>query len=483
MKLLNLAYLSGAEFFAKILTFAAIAYLARALGPVSFGYIEFAGSVMLCAGLIVDQGFGPYGAREIARAPERTSTLTSEIVLTRFILALVAYLAVALFAFTLGRSSLLTMLLLLYGLSLLGMPLLLQWVFQGHDRMQTVAVIQLLRQTGYALFIFAFVRSPEQIGMVPVAEVAGVGLAGIYGVWSYRRAFHVSWSPVRLSRRLFREGVPIGLSQLFWMVRMYGATVILGLVAVPADVGFFGAAMRILVALHAFIYLYYFNLLPSFSRAWLQQGGQLGRLIAHSLHGIAWAAVLALGGWLLMAPVIVGVVYGPAFAPAASVLLWLAGVAIAALISGHYRFGLIAAGRQDAEMASQFLGSLLALVLLPFGYSRGGPNGAAAALVLAEVVVWFASWFWARRALGIGNQLEVLWRPALALLVGAGVVSAVPNNLALRGSAFAIVIGLLALGSDRELRDMIWRFAGGAVRWRRGQIAGRAARGAADRLG
>jgi O-antigen/teichoic acid export membrane protein len=263
---------------------------------------------------------------------------------------------------------------------------------------------------------------------------------------------------------------------------MYGATVILGLVAVPADVGFFGAAMRILVALHAFIYLYYFNLLPSFSRAWVQQGEQLGRLIAHSLRGVAWAAVLALGGWLLLAPVMIGVVYGPAFAPAAPVLQWLAGVAIAALVSGHYRFGLIAAGRQDAEMASQFLGSLLALVLLPIGYARGGPAGAAAALVLAEVVVWFASWFWARRALGIRNQLEVLWRPALALLAAAGLVSALPGNLALRGSVFAITIALLALVSDRELRDMVWELAGGAVRWRRGQLESGAARRAADRL-
>ena len=63
-----------------------------------YGYIEFAGAVLLCAGLIVDQGFGPYGAREIAKAPERTAELVSEIVFARFMLALVAYAVVIAFA-------------------------------------------------------------------------------------------------------------------------------------------------------------------------------------------------------------------------------------------------------------------------------------------------------------------------------------------------------------------------------------------------
>src|SRR5512142_1024159 len=121
----NFFYLSGAEVASKIVTFAAIAYLARVAGPVGYGYVEFAGAVLLCAGLIVDQGFGPYGAREIAKAPQQTAELVSEIVLVRFLLALIAYAVVALFALLLDHPAVVTQLLLIYGLSLLITPLLL----------------------------------------------------------------------------------------------------------------------------------------------------------------------------------------------------------------------------------------------------------------------------------------------------------------------------------------------------------------------
>ena len=106
-----------------MVTFAAFVYLARVLGPDNFGFVEFAGAVLLCASLIVDQGFSLYGAREIAKAPGSTRALVFEIVASRFILAVVAYAAVASMAAILDKPPIVTRLLLIYGLSLLVMPL------------------------------------------------------------------------------------------------------------------------------------------------------------------------------------------------------------------------------------------------------------------------------------------------------------------------------------------------------------------------
>jgi O-antigen/teichoic acid export membrane protein len=70
----NFLSLSGAEVVTKIATFAAFAYLARLLGPAGFGYVEWAGTVLMCSSLIVDQGFSSYGAREIAKSPGETDS-------------------------------------------------------------------------------------------------------------------------------------------------------------------------------------------------------------------------------------------------------------------------------------------------------------------------------------------------------------------------------------------------------------------------
>jgi len=451
----NYLYLSGAECASKLVTFAAISYLAHMVGPESFGYVEFAGSVLLCAGLIVDQGFGPYGAREIARAPERTAALVSEIVAVRFVLAIIAYATVIVFALSLGRSAVLTQLLLIYGLSLLGAPLLLQWVFQGHNGMPTVAAIQMIRQMVFAGVVFAFVREASQIWIVAVAEVASVASAAAYGLWRYASRFeNALWSRPAISVRLFREAVPIGLSQMFWMMRMFGATVLVGLIASPRELGFFGGAMRILVALHAFVWLYFFNLLPVLSHRWKNSREGFSTLMDRSLHAVGWLAAVGGLGWVLAAPAAVTAVYGPAFIPAGAVLQWLAGVCVVAGLSGHYRYGLIAAGRQTGEMVISAVGAALAMALIPVGYAWGGATGAAMGLLATEIAVWWIAWWWARGRLGLVGHGRILIRPAMAAVVAVGLARLLPLSSEVVRDLIALVsVAAQAYALDIEVRD------------------------------
>jgi O-antigen/teichoic acid export membrane protein len=104
-----------------------------------------------------------------------------------------------------------------------------------------------------------------------------------------------------------------------------------------------------------------------------------------------------------------GVAYGSGFSNGGAALRWLAVVWVAAAISGHYRFGLIAANQQRREMLTSAIGSILALVLIPLAYSLSGIKGAAAALGFAEVIVLASSWIFARRYL----FTDALHRPAI----------------------------------------------------------------------
>ncbi len=401
----NFLSLAGAEIAAKALTFAAFAYLARVAGPDGFGYIEFAAAVVMCAGLVVEQGFNPFGAREIAKSPERTNALVSEIFLVRLVLAICLYVGVVVFSLSFDRSPLLTRLLLVYGLSLLAMPLLLQWVFQGHDRMQVVAAIQIIRQMVFAAMVFGFVREASQIWMVGLAETAGLIGAAAFGVWMYRcqlnGRIHLRLS---VSSRLVREGATIGLSQIFWVVKMSGATLIMGLMATAEDVGYFGGAMRILMALHTFVWLYFFNMLPTMSRSWAAADGSFAALIARSMRLIVALSFVGAIIWVMASPLVVRIAYGQAFAPAGVALQWFAGVCAVAAISGHYRFGLIAAGHQTAEMLTALIGAIAAVILVPAGYFASGVGGAAAGLFIGEVLIWLSAWWFGRRKLHLGSR-------------------------------------------------------------------------------
>ncbi len=124
--------LSGAEVINKLLTLATFAFVARIAGPNGFGYLEFASSVVLCSSILVDQGFGIYGAREIAQSPSSTARLVSEVTSLRLVLAVVVYAGLVLFVSVLDRPAAVEQLVLLYGLSVFLLPFMLQWVFQGH---------------------------------------------------------------------------------------------------------------------------------------------------------------------------------------------------------------------------------------------------------------------------------------------------------------------------------------------------------------
>jgi O-antigen/teichoic acid export membrane protein len=393
----SFATLSVAETVSKVLTFAAFAYLARVFGPSGFGYIEWSAAILMCASLMVDQGFNSYGAREIARDRKRTAALVSEIVTARYLLAGISYTGIIAFTYLFVNDKAVRDLILIYGLSLWLLPILLQWVFQGYERMGLVALTQVVRQVVFFVAVVVLVRSTGDITFVGWAETAAVVTASLVSLWLYKRYIgaEAGFRPV-LSRELFRSGIPIGIGQMFWVVRMFGATLIVGLVATAEDTGYFAGAMRIFIALHTFVWLYFFNLLPSMSRAWIEGRAAFAALTSRSIRMVALACAAVGAAWVALSSFAMTTAYGPEFLTGVPVLQWLAGAWIAAAVSGHFRFGLIAAGRQFREMASSSIGAGATLVMVPFGYLEWGVAGAGAALFAAELLVLISSWAFAR---------------------------------------------------------------------------------------
>jgi O-antigen/teichoic acid export membrane protein len=364
----NLTSLITAELVAKLATFVAMAYLAR-----------------------------------VARDPACRSLLVSRVVSLRFIFAALACAAIVILAAVLDRPTAQTRLLWSYGGAVLFMPLLLQWVFQGHDWMGRAALVQVVRQAVFAAGVLLLVQSADTAWRTGVAEAAGVTAAAIYSLWGYRRWFADRWHwRIDLPRTLLRDGLTIGLSQMCWSAKMFGATVLIGLMATPSDVGLFGSAMRLLIAAHAFVWLYFFNISPTLSRLWWNERLGFRLFYRTSSARVAVAAILGGAGWVALAPWVVRIVYGTEFERATVPLRWLAGVCLMAALSGHARFGLIAAGRQADELFSSATGMIVAWIALPIGYWQGGPAGAAIGLVCAEAATWLVAWAFARRLLAAG---------------------------------------------------------------------------------
>jgi PST family polysaccharide transporter len=450
----NFLFLGAGEFASKVFAFLAFAYLARVLGPREFGQLEFALALICFLTLLVDCGLGPYGAREIAKDESAVGRLTIHILFVRCLLGAFALAILIIFLAFLDKPWSVEKLILLYGLTLVAQPGLLPWVFQGRDLMGYVALASVIRWSFFAVGVLIFVRNPETTWIVPIVEGAAILCVSIYYFFVYSKHFGALGKRIdyRYASSMFRQAVPIGASELVWALKIYFATVLLGIYTNGAEVGWFGAAHRLVISLHAFVWLYFFNLLPSISRSSLGTFDSLQRLMRGSLQITSWLGVfVAMVGTALAKPVLT-VVYGSQYEPAVAafqVLIWLIPLA---LVSGHFRYTLIAYDRQGLEFLTAALGGALNVGLNLTLNATYGIVGAAMSIVAAEGFIFGLSYLFVRRTITRIPIVAYLWKPATGAVILAAILYLMPalNTWLIGGSTVVVFLGLLSV-SHRTL--------------------------------
>ena len=424
----NYALLSGGEAVSKVFAFVSFAYLARLLGPDSYGDVEFALAVMMFFTLIVEGGLGLLGAREIAKDEGAVGKLTFHIVMMRLAFAAAAFAMLLLFAELSNKTGQERLLVVLYGLTLFSIPGFLQWVFQGLDRMQWVAIASVIRWTLFAGLVFFFIADPAHVWLVPIAELAAVSAVFVFNFAVFRRFFGGFWRrfDVPYAWELLRQGIPIGMTQVMWGLRAYLPLIMLGLIIGGDQVGWFGAANRVVVALHSFVWMYFFNLYPSISRCSNQEPGELRRLLGKSMQMTAWAGVfIGLTGTLLAGPAMT-IVYGGEFTEAAASFKFIIWIITFILVSGHYMYTLLAFNKQWYELVTSLCGAVVSFTLNLVFITRYGYMGAAVALLLTEVVILALNYAFVRKSIAHVPFLPHMIRPAIAGVVMTVLVLLLP---------------------------------------------------------
>ena len=457
----NFLLLSAGELAAKLLTFAAFVYLARVLGPERSGSLEFVLAIMVFFTLAVDLGLGTYGAREIARDRSQASALLRDLAMLRLLLASGSFLVLLLVAALVPKSLDAQLLLVLYGLSLFAYPALLQWFFQGHDQMQWVALASITRQGVFTGLLFAFFRPGTSLAYVGLFECISVATVAAGCLCVARRRFHATLPGPRMklesSLGQLRQALPIGLSELAWALFWYLATVQLGLLVGGEQLGWYGVSHRGVMALHTFVWLYFFNLLPSLARCVALPAEQLPALLRRSLGLTAWGGIFVALMFTLLAGELLSLVYGSEFMGAVlplSVLVWMIPIA---LLSGHYRYTLIAYNLQRLEFgctaAAAIMAAGLGLLLIP----AQGAVGAALALLVANVGnLALAFYCVQRRVTRVSFHVQLILPLAATTIAVAVFFGLVKFNPWLAAGAAALAYLVIPVALYRRRISALW---------------------------
>lgn len=164
----NFFSLSSIEALGRILGFAATIYLARVLGANGFGKLNFAIAVVSYFMLLLNRGFEPFGAREVARNTNETVRYLNNILSMRLIFLIFSYCLLIIFVCSISKPPETKRIILLYGLELFVFAFAFEWVFQAIEKMEIIALGRIVRQVSYVGAIFLLVSGPQNILLVPI---------------------------------------------------------------------------------------------------------------------------------------------------------------------------------------------------------------------------------------------------------------------------------------------------------------------------
>lgn len=407
--------LSAGDFVAKVLYFLASVYLARILGVTGFGVLEFANSLLMYFLLLSNAGLEGWLVREIARTGD-VRGLVARVTVLRFVTAGAAFaLLLAILPLLPDQPSLRSVLTLL-GLCLFAQAASLKWAFLGQQKMRQVATGMVVSQIVFAGAVFAFVRSPAVLIWVPVLRLAGdLALAGYFG-WRFAKEHGGLRLRLRLrgAQSILGPALTLGASAALSIVNYNFDAVLLGFVVGTTAVGLYGAAYKPVTVALAMPMTYFSGLYPALASSYAHDQQEFRKSVSQSLRlATSLSVPLGVGGVLLADPII-GLLFGPAYAPSVPVLQILAWSVVLVILRGTFRQALIVADRSGVELRCAMVSAgsnvALNLALIP----AYGMIGAATATLVAEIV-------WVALVVNRVNHYVIrvnlfayLWRPALA---------------------------------------------------------------------
>jgi O-antigen/teichoic acid export membrane protein len=390
----NILKLSVGDFFAKTLNFLAFLYLARVLGVTNYGVFEFGVAILTYFMLLADGGLEFWGTREAAQGRD-IRNLAGNILPMRVMLAGLAFVILIVLLPLFPPYPGLRTILIFFGLTLFTYALNLKWAFMGQERLSSVALGLIVAQVVFAGLVFALVRTPQQVVLVPALWLAGDVAMALYFGWLFFRSY--GSIPLQFNLREFpdilRPALTIGAAQAMGLISYNFDAILLGFLLGPNPVGLYRAAYKPITAALAMPLTYFLGLFPALSRTFTQNKTAFQEIVQRSLRLTAiFALPLGVGGTFLAAPLI-QLLYGPDYAGAVPALQLLSWSACLIILRDTFRQGLIAARKQNLDLLSAasavVFNVLFNFLLIP----QFGIVGAAVATILSEIV-WLSVSIW-----------------------------------------------------------------------------------------
>jgi len=412
----NIAALYAIQIASYAAPLVTLPWLTRVLGPAGFGRLAFCVAVTSYFVLFADYGFNLSATRHIALCQDDRAGRSKVFWNTIIVKALLAgagfpfllLLTMCVHKFAEQRS-----LLVISYLTVVGTVLTPTWYFQGTERQTVLSSITIAVRVISVPAIFLFVRSANDVQIAALISAGTTVVGGILCLAVLLKDNELD--RMRVTRRdlmnVLHDGWHLFVSTASISLYQATNTVVLGLVSGSVAVGHYSAAEKLTQASQGLLAPITQSVYPRISRL-MQESREDAFTLIRKVLIIQGSLALALSLILFaLAPPLIRLVYGPAYAETISVLRWLA--ALPFLIGLSNVFGIqtmMAMGMNKAVshiLLTAGAVNVTALLVLTHWF---GAVGAAMAVVATEFFVTVSMALFLRR-----RHVPIFFLPAAAV--------------------------------------------------------------------
>jgi len=403
----------------NILSFFALLYVARYLGPEKYGTYSFAFAFVYFLNFIPDLGVHQILVREAAKEPEKAGKLIGNGTIMKFFLSLVAlllaFILINVINFPASTKSALyiaSLGLLVSGAGAYGI------IYEAKLRMEYSLLFNLANKVYFLIFVFLAIANNWELNVFIFASVSATLLHNLLMVLFSQKLVNVSFDvDLPLIKQLLKESIPIAVASVFTIIYFRTDILMLSFLRGDVEVGFYSAAYRLTDALVFLPSVITTSTFPVMSKYFKDSFDTFSFAYARTFKYLFASGLLIAVVVTFASDRIINIVYGSEYqnsAIALQILIWATAIMfINVLISST----CVSSGNQQIISKTAIIAAILNVILNFILIPSIGYTGAAIATVFSAFGSMLFGLFWIQKNLLHKSLLRLTYSPLIAACV------------------------------------------------------------------
>ena len=405
--------------------------LTRLLLPEAFGISGVIASIAFTFGMASDLGFQAFVVRHAdGEKPQFLNTIWTMALLRSVILTVVMLALSPAIARVFGKPDLApiiaasSFIFIIEGCASLSLLTALR-----HRRVLRLSLLELAALIAQILLSFALAIIWKNYWAILISMLVGSAFKTLMSYLLFPKSLHKLAFEKHYIKELVNFARFVTGSSIISLLLLQSDKFVLGRLMSLDDFGFYILAGNLASAPLAFASAYASRVLfPTYSQAWREESGNLRQLFYAKRRLPSFLYCFAVGGLIGSAPLVIGLLYDPRYAPSALYLQILAITSLFALTSNSANEALTATGHINTTLQASLAKLAWFCVAAPLGFYLFGVLGVAFAVGLTEIPAVILKWV-RMRSVGLLDLRQEL----LFLIVGiTGIIIGIAGSAVIK---------------------------------------------------